>query len=293
MDLRPPADDRDPGSDPGSPRPDREPAGATDLLHPPPLDLEDLVRGTWSTYLARLPACLGAYWGAPAAAWFILLTWALLLSGLHALVGEPNVDHFLRFLLLLADVIVPAWLVIGRDLTLLRLVRREAVAPPDLFRGGPYLLTTLLAWLLFLAILTPPSLLVYWLTNELMLLDENDPILMAASFLGGLGLEAAVVFGILVRLGQFGYAIIDRGEGVVGSHRASWDCTRGRAATVILVYLLCLTINLAGLLAFCMGLVFTLPLTSLLLAATYDALSASAADRAPEEPRAWEDVAAG
>ena len=56
--------------------------------------------------------------------------------------------------------------------------------------------------------------------------------------------------------------------------------TRGHVATVFLVYLAYLTINLAGLLTFCAGLFFTLPWTNLLLAVTYDALS--------EASGAWE-----
>ncbi len=48
--------------------------------------------------------------------------------------------------------------------------------------------------------------------------------------------------------------------------------TRGRAATVFLVYLAQLTINFAGLLTFYVGLFVTLPMTSLITAVTYNAL---------------------
>ena len=58
-------------------------------------------------------------------------------------------------------------------------------------------------------------------------------------------------------------------------------------ATVILVYLLHVTINFAGLLV-CVGLFFTLPLTSLLLAVTYLALSDGSPGFVEAEPGTWE-----
>ena len=85
-------------------------------------------------------------------------------------------------------------------------------------------------------------------------------------------LSYAAFFAVTIRLGQFPYLIIDRGEGVLDSLRMSMRLTRGRATTVFLVYLAQLTINLAGLLAFNVGLLLTLPMTSLLSAVTYHAL---------------------
>ncbi len=66
--------------------------------------------------------------------------------------------------------------------------------------------------------------------------------------------------------------------------------TGGRASTVFLVYLAQLTINLAGLLAFNVGLLLTLPMTSLLSAVTYHALCGppDPADR-PEADRSVEN----
>ena len=87
-----------------------------------------------------------------------------------------------------------------------------------------------------------------------------------------------------VRLGQFPFLIIDRDAGVLESHRLSWELTRGRAATVFLVYLAQLTINLAGLLTFYVGLFVTLPLTSLVTAVTYNALCGHPAATVPPRP---------
>jgi uncharacterized membrane protein len=97
-------------------------------------------------------------------------------------------------------------------------------------------------------------------------------------------LVAPVVLAVLARLGQFSYLIIDQGTGVVDALRGSWRLTRGRFATVIAVYLAYFTINCAGLLALCVGWIFTLPMTSLLLVMTYLALSEGARARVPRYP---------
>ncbi len=93
------------------------------------------------------------------------------------------------------------------------------------------------------------------------------------AIVGAVGLGSVLVLVVLARLGQFGYLILDRNAGVLESLRDSWRLTRGRVTTVLLMYLAHVAINLAGGLAFCVGLFFTVPLTSLLLATTYDALS--------------------
>jgi hypothetical protein len=290
MVFDPPPEDRDEfhGSMP------RQPPGEWDraqgLLHAPAPSLDEILPWTWAIFRARMPACFGAYWGATGAAWLILLAIAVLLSGLNDLARDPMVFDLLRFLLFLAELLVPAWLVIGQNLTMLKLARQEPVAPEDLFRGGRYLLTTLLALLVFLAAAGLPLLFLARVTWELV--DQSGDLALAfAIFLAGLGLGTVVVFAILVRLGQFAYLIVDRNAGSWEAFRGSWLLTRGRTATVILVYLLYLTINFAGLLALCIGLVFTLPLSSLLLAVTYHALSESAPDPVREKPGPWEEGA--
>ena len=75
------------------------------------------------------------------------------------------------------------------------------------------------------------------------------------------------------------------------SHRLSWELTRGRAATVFLVYLAQLTINLAGLLTFYVGLFVTLPMTSLVTAVTYNALCGHPEATVPPEPKTADEDA--
>jgi uncharacterized membrane protein len=74
------------------------------------------------------------------------------------------------------------------------------------------------------------------------------------------------------RLLLFYFLVIDRNAGVVESIGLAWQMTRGRVGTIILVYLMQLTLILAGLVSLCVGLIFTLPLRSLLMVVTYLAI---------------------
>jgi uncharacterized membrane protein len=76
-----------------------------------------------------------------------------------------------------------------------------------------------------------------------------------------------------MRLGLFIYVVIDQNAGVFSSLALAWQLCKGRMANLALVYLLVVTVNLAGFLMFCVGLIFTLPFCSLILAVTYRALT--------------------
>ena len=262
----------------------------------------DLLARTWSIYKSQWSTTMAIYWGAGAVNLMLLLTLDLILAGVNDLVRDPALFDILRFVHFLAFWVLPAWLWIGQSLALLKIARGEPVAPEDLFRGRHYLLTTILATIALLLAAGVPFLLVQILTSLTMIHFEQTRIAigmirLGEQFLGGAtvspilvqlgqdwltwltiglvgtGLSMIAIFPVLVRLGQYPYAIIDQGCGVLNAHLASWRMTQGRASTVFLVYLSYLTINLAGLLVFCGGLFFTLPWTNLLLAVTYHALS--------------------
>src|SRR5579883_1005609 len=265
MVLPPLPDDREPARAPawpGSARPrGSDPTGGADSSPP----LAAILRASGSTFQGRLAACLAAYWGAAAANWLLVTTCRAILSGLNELVGEPAFSEFARFLLFLADILVPIWLQIGLNLVLLKIARSEPTAFDDLFRGGGYLLTTLLATFLFLSIAAAPVLIAHFLVERIL---DRSPLLtlLLSGFtwlsaagappsilegvesliaweldreairgiltgLAGAVLLAPVVLAVLARLGQFSYLIIDQGTGVVDALRGSWRLTRGRFAT--------------------------------------------------------------
>jgi hypothetical protein len=289
------------------------PAGGSDTTTPddlrpaPRLAIEPgvLLSEAWTIFSAAWPACLVVYWGTVAAWWLIINLLVIFLAALNVAIADPAVTPFLEFLRFLGFFLVPAWLWLGQGIAFLKIARRQPVEQQDLFRGGPYLLTALLAFGTFLAITAVPCLIAYASIEALLalggadslvatvrrLLPERTPadvaaleswlLVVLALTMAVVGLWYAAFFAVRVRLRTVPYLIIDRRAGVLESMRTSMQLTRGRVASLFLVHLAQFTINLAGLLVCCLGLFVTLPLTSLISAVIYNAL---AVDLPPIEP---------
>lgn len=84
----------------------------------------------------------------------------------------------------------------------------------------------------------------------------------------GLGLIFLIVPGIYlaIRVGFFGFFIVDEGVGPLDALQKSWDLTRGRVMDLFLFWLLIFVINLVGLLCLVVGVFVSLPVTSLMVA---------------------------
>jgi uncharacterized membrane protein len=78
--------------------------------------------------------------------------------------------------------------------------------------------------------------------------------------------------GVIVALGlsQAGYLIFDRGMGGLDALKSSWKLMIGYRQRLFLLTLALLGINLLGLLALCIGLLVTAPLTTVILAVFYE-----------------------
>jgi hypothetical protein len=269
-----------------------------------PIEPGGIIGEAWTIFVSAWPTCLVVYWGAGAAWWLIINLLVIFLASANLAIGDPAITPFLEFLRFLGLFLVPAWLWLGQVIAFLKIARKQPVAQQDLFRGGPYLLTALLAIGTFVAITAVPCLFVYGSIEALLALGGGDPLVATvrrllpartpadvAAFeswlLVVLGLTTSVVglwyaafFAVRVRLRPFAFLIIDRRAGVLQALRMSMQLTRGRVAGLFLVHLAQFTINLGGLVVCCFGLFVTLPLTSLISAVTYSAL---AADLAPVE----------
>jgi uncharacterized membrane protein len=91
------------------------------------------------------------------------------------------------------------------------------------------------------------------------------------------------------RFSQFHYMILDQNAGVIDSLRDSWEATRGRVSTLILVFMLAFSLILGGLLACLVGLLFTGPFTSLMLAVAYLSLTGQPIGGDSRAPEHWDE----
>lgn len=89
------------------------------------------------------------------------------------------------------------------------------------------------------------------------------------------GTLLCVIPGIIVALmfGPFMYALVDEDLPGIDCLWRAKALTQGNKVTLMIISIICLGINLLGALALCVGLVFTVPLTSLMIAVSYCKMS--------------------
>ncbi len=106
----------------------------------------------------------------------------------------------------------------------------------------------------------------------------------------GLTIACVVAIYVAMRFSQFPFMILDHNAGAVDALRFSWEATYRRVGTLNLVYTMLFLINLGGFLACCVGLIFTLPFTGLMLAVTYLSMTAQPLGGRKPAPGPWDEV---
>jgi hypothetical protein len=253
-----------------------------------PFELDFLLRETWSLFTARLGTCISVCWTVMA----LILGVQFLQRALFEATDKAPADQFTHFLvqfgLFFGGYVLNVWLSIGQSLALLGLARGELSVFDRIFQGGRYLLTTILASLLFLATITLTVLLcLMWIPLLAAIFGGwRGPVLVLLV----LGVAGASVTALVLaaRLSQFGIFILDMNAGVVQSLHHSWEVTRGRVLTLFMVYGSISLINLGGLLACFVGLLFTAPFSGLLLTVAYLSLTGQPVGQGPPVYDDWD-----
>jgi hypothetical protein len=239
----------------------------------PQFSVEDIAGWSWSLYKARFAHCLGAFWGAFTINWLCQMSIVFLDEGIASL-RDPTLSRLSQFVSIFVSFVVAVWLTIGQNLTFLKIARGEVITLQDLFAGGRFVLTTILAGLALVALLAAPLLVLDLLLRGFLTMIVAGPSLggVLGILVGCLAALVAILY-LFMRLGFFVFVVIDQNAGVFSSLATAWRLCSGHLATIVLVYLLWLTVNLAGVLMLCVGWIFTLPFCSLMLAVTYHALT--------------------
>ncbi len=234
----------------------------------------DLWNWTWSLYKARFGICLTIILGVGGINLMLSIVSNILLNTVETAVRDPIIFAVSQIGIIFSTYVLSFWLSVGTNLAFLKIARREEVVFGDVFTGSPYVLTTILAWLLFALLAGGPILLaIFGGAAMLPMIQDNQSVPLAALFLISFALLAILSMYISIRLLQFYFVVIDRNAGVIECMRTSWHLTKNQVPNLILVYLLQMAIMLAGLLACCVGVIFATPLATLLLAVTYQSLT--------------------
>jgi hypothetical protein len=255
-----------------------------------PFTVSDVFDRSWSIFRTRIWACLWVVWGTFGFNLAISLTMNVLLENLVNITRDPTIYRLLYILTMFGAAVLQAWIVwIGQTIAVLKIARGEPVAFEDLFEGGRFVLTTILATIVFAAVIAVPILIaVGVITAGLLLMPDQSTVAAVILFVVA-SIPAGVLIVLLtVRMCMFAYMVIDRGAGVFESFRQSWECTRNQTSTITLVFCVQLAVVLAGLLAFCVGLIFAIPLAKLLIPVTYLFLTGTGAPRSNQPEFEWE-----
>jgi hypothetical protein len=237
-----------------------------------PFELGAMVDAAWAIFKARLGSCLAVTW--------TVLVLVMIAQYVQRLVAEDFAPdpanrpaYFLaQFGAFFAGWAFNSWLTIGQNLALLAVARDLRPAYPRVFRGFPFLLTTLLAGLVFMAAVGLAALcFLIWVPVRGGMIGPGGGAGVAAAVCFACALLAAGYVGL--RLSQYHLMIVDQGAGVLEALLWSWEVTRRHEGTLLLVWLTVLLVNLAGLLPCFLGLPFTIPFTNVVLTVTFLALT--------------------
>ena len=241
-----------------------------------PVTVGDVFSRTWKIYHDQLGPCIGAFFVV------VLVTFAIqmVLNFLQVAMQQAGSSQaalvFVKLIGGLGGFAAQTYLTAGQMLFLLKVAKGRNAEISDVFAGGRYLLPLTLANILsMLAIIL----------SMLAILGILAFIRRICSAAGNQGATLPIVSGVcvllcvvglvafLVRFSQYPYLIIDRNAGAVESFGLSNRLMRGHEGQLILLWLLFIAINILGFLAFCIGLIFSIPLTFLLMAVFYVALT--------------------
>lgn len=247
----------------------------------------------WSTYKDQWTVCVLA----------LVIVYAISLGAgmvvqvmevtLRAVNATPAVMMAVLFLANVASQLVGFWLGIGVKIFLLKVARRHDPSFTDLFAGGRYLIRVILASIL-IGLMVFGAVIVC-LVPGLALMALVGPNSPAGWIVVSLCTVAATIAGIVLYIifSQYQYLIIDRNVGVIDSLMLSRDVTAGNRLMIFILGLIYFGLSMLGILACCIGLVFTLPLAMLTFAVAYLMMTGQlrgdtyAADTPPEPAPQW------
>ena len=255
-----------------------------------PFTVDSIVNTSWSIFKAQLGTFLWVVW-APLGV-NIGLGIALTIVNaalLAAMPGDRMTAMAIYWVLYVLSLLIQTWLGIGMTLGLFKVVRGEPVAFDVLFSGGRYILRVVLGFILLFLIFMVILLVPLFLIGAASAMLANNAVAGIVFMVITVAFCVVVMLYMSARLAQFYYLILDRDAGAFQSIQLSWQLTSGRAGTIILIYLLQMMLAVAGFLALCVGLIFTTPLSYVLLIVTYLALIGKEKPPARAQLTTWDD----
>lgn len=208
-------------------------------INPQVVGVEPIWNYAWQLWQQNLGLLLGVTVTIIAASYVITFLFMIPQIALQQN-NEPDAAQIVNGLGAIVSNLVQLFLGIGQAQIALKLARRQPAQYTDMFGGGPRFFPLLVAMILF----------------------------VIAYFVG---LLLLIVPGIIVILMWWPcyYLVIDRKAGVIESFSVAAKVSQGNWGTVFLLWLTSIGISILGCLAVCIGLLFALPLVTMLYSVAY------------------------
>ena len=257
-----------------------------------PFTVNDVFNWSWSIFSEQMRVCLTIVWGVFGINFMVGVVLRVVHEAVEAGIRDENAYKLLLALAYFSAYVVEFWLGIGVTLATLKIARSEAVLFEDVFGGGRFLLTVILAWIVHkLLIAVPIAVAVGVIFGGLVLMD-NPSVLAAILLFLIVSVPAGLVCVFLItRLSLYYYLVIDRDAGVFESLLESWRLSKNQVGTITLVYCVEFAVLLAGILAVCVGVVFAGPLINLIDTVLYLAIITATRSGVVKPRFAWDEDA--
>ena len=181
------------------------------------------------------------------------------------------------------------WLLAGQSRAFIKIARDQPATFGEVFQGGRYILTMIHATVCFVIGLIVVFALGYGVSAAGLGILGSQSAGGIVFMVTGFALTTALGLYLMARWLMYFYVIVDRDAGGLESLLQSWQLTRNRVGTIILVFFLTFLVYLAGILALCVGIIFSAPLAVLMFAVTYVALVGTGPSPPEKADLIWED----
>lgn len=268
-----------PETDIGFRLPDRQ-GNAEGLVEP--FSVSNVMERAWRLYQKRLGTCIVIVLGVGAIGIGFNLLGNVLLFMYEASKPDPRMSFLAQAVFLVAAYALQFWLTPGQTLALLKLAQDRDTSFNDVFSGGRFFWRYAGAFLLFFLLMIPAAIfgIALFMVGLAATWSVQEPMLkVIGPALGGAAALVLFVF-VTLRFYPFPYVLVDRDCGPIEALMGSYEITRGKVGELFALSLFSGMILLAGLLACGVGVIFTAPLSMLVMSCAYVCLT----DRGMAEP---------
>jgi hypothetical protein len=246
---------------------------AADSVAGLPFTVQDVFQWSWTIFSKQMSTCLSIFWAVVGIRLIASFGLVAMRDSLAAGMRDEYAYKILLFLSYFGTYVLLFWVEIGLTLAMIKIARGELVSFEDIFSGGQFLLTVILAWIVRTVLLAIPILVaVGVIIGGIVLMENQSGVAAFLLYLFVSGIAGVIFIIMAARLSIFYYLVIDRNAGVFESLIESWRMCRNQVATVTLIYAVEFAVVVAGFLALCVGLVFAAPLMILIDAVMYLAI---------------------